>query len=110
MAIFKKELLAKVLDGSKVQTRRAHKHLWKVGKAYSARCRWFTKTEAKILILRRFRQRLDEISQEDVKKEGYQKLEDYQKAWKEFYGEWSPEQVVTVYEFKLLATKSEVQK
>jgi len=41
-----------------------------------------------------------EISPEDVKKEGYNSLEEFRKAWIEINASWDPEQIVTVYEFK----------
>lgn len=101
MAIFKRKLLDKILDESKVQTRRVGKRTWKIGRAYGVRNSRFTKIEAKILILRRFKQRLNEISQEDAKKEGFQTREQFFEAWKEIYGSLNPDQVVTAYEFKL---------
>jgi len=64
------------------------------------RDRWFTKPQGRILILRRFKQRLGDISQQDVQAEGYQSIENFKKAWTEIYGTWKPEQIVTVYEFK----------
>ena len=62
----------------------------------------------RILILRKFRQRLDDISLHDVRKEGYETLADYKKAWEEINGEgsWDPEKIVTVYEYRLVAKTS----
>ncbi|MCJ7768062.1 ASCH domain-containing protein [Candidatus Bathyarchaeota archaeon] len=102
MALFKRKLLAKVLDGSKVQTRRTHRRMWTVGKVYGIRDRLFAKPEARILILRRFGQRLGEISKEEARKEGFETLDEFKAAWKEIYGQWQPDQVVVAYEFKLL--------
>lgn len=107
MAFFKKYLLAKVLDGSKVQTRRTHRRMWTVGRAYAVRDKLFAKPAGKILILRRFGQRLGEISEEDAQKEGFKNRAEFMKAWKEIYGEWSTEQVVVVYEFKLVGTSTD---
>lgn len=104
MALFKKHLLAKVLDGSKVQTRRTHRRMWTVGRAYAVRDKLFAKTEAKILILRRFGQRLGEISEEDAQKEGFENKEEFIKTWTAIYGQWLPDQVVIAYEFKLVET------
>lgn len=103
MAIFKRKHLDLVLQGTKTQTRRIHKRLWKVGRTYAVRDRWFSKPAGRILITRRFRQRLGDITLRDVRKEGYETLESYKKAWEEIYGQgsWNPELVVTVYEFVL---------
>jgi hypothetical protein len=102
MALFKRPLLKLVLEGKKTQTRRTHRRMWTVGRAYGIRDKLFAKPEAKILILRRFGQRLGEISQEDAQKEGFETLDEFKIAWKEIYGQWQPGQVVIAYEFKLL--------
>ena len=100
MAIFKRRLLQLVLQGLKIQTRRTHKHEWKIGKTYAIRDQWFSNPQGYITITRRFKQRLAEISHVDARKEGFSSLEAFQKAWTEIYGAWDPEQLVTVYEFK----------
>jgi uncharacterized protein YhfF len=100
-AIFKRKLLTLVLQGAKVQTRRVSKRMWKVGRAYAIRDRWFTKPQAHIVITRRFKQRLGDISQEDARKEGFSSREEFKETWTEIYAQWLPDKVVTVYEFKL---------
>jgi hypothetical protein len=102
MAIFKRKHLNLILFGRKTQTRRTHKHGWHVGRVYGLRDRWFEKAENHILITRKFRQKLGDISLEDIRKEGYDSLEGFQKAWIEINGAWDPDQVITAYEFKLL--------
>jgi len=102
MALFKRKHIEKILQGEKTQTRRTHKHEWHVGRVYGLRDRWFQKAENDILITRKFREKLGDISLQDVKKEGYHSLEDFQKAWIEINGVWDPYEVVTAYEFKLL--------
>jgi len=106
MAIFKKKHMDLVLAERKTQTRRIHKYEWKVGKKYHVRARWFDKGVAKILIVRKFRQRLGDISPRDIQKEGYTCLEDYKKAWIEINGQWDPDTIVIVYEFKLVSKTS----
>ena len=103
--LFKKWHIELILAGRKTQTRRlpdksANYH---VGRVYGIRDRWFSKPEAHILITRKFRQRLGDISLEDVGKEGYSSLEEFQRAWEEVHGpgSWRPNLIVTVYEFKL---------
>jgi len=102
MALFKRPLLQLVLEGKKTQTRRTHRRMWTVGRVYGIRDRLFTKPEARILILRRFGQRLSEISKEDAQKEGFETLDEFKAAWTSIYGQWQPDQVVVVYEFRLL--------
>ena len=108
MALFKRKHLKKILEGTKTQTRRTHKRTWKIGHIYSIRDRWFGKPQAHIKILRRFKQRLGDISTEDVKKEGYGSLAEFQRVWEEIHGpgSWDPDLVVTCYEFKLLKNEA----
>jgi len=101
MAIFKRELLQLVLTGKKTQSRRTHLHRWKVGRTYAVRDQWFTKPKGHILVTRAFRQRLGQISPQDVQKEGFSSLEEFQQAWARIHGAWDPEQLITVYEFRL---------
>ena len=101
MPLFKRRHLRKVLDGSKIQTRRTHRSTWKIGRTYGIRDNWFSKPQAHIIITRKFRQRLADISPEDVKKEGFSTLEEFKQAWTEINGTWNPDQIVTCYEFKL---------
>lgn len=103
MALFKRKHIKKIFEGRKTQTRRIHKHTWKVGKVYGIRDRWFRKPQGYILITRKFRQRLGDISLEDIKKEGYNSLREFRRAWEEIHGSWDPEQVVIVYEFKVVS-------
>ena len=106
MVLFKRRLLALVLDGTKVQTRRTHKQEWKIGHVYSARASWFEKAKAWILITRKFRQKLGEISGEDVKKEGFSTLSEFREEWQKINGSWDPNLLVIVYEFKYARLKS----
>jgi hypothetical protein len=107
MALFKRRLIQKVRSGEKTQTRRTHKRTWKLGKTYSIRASYFGKPEGHIKITKKFKQKLGEISPEDVKKEGFNSLEEFRRAWEEIYGKgsWNPEQIVTVYEFKYVERK-----
>jgi len=93
-----------VLSGHKTQTRRTHKYTWKIGKTYSVRDRWFSKPQGHIIVTRKFKQRLGDISPQDVKKEGYSTLKEFKRAWTEIYGpeSWNPDLLVIAYEFKLL--------
>ena len=54
------------------------------------------------MVIRKFRQRLGDISLEDVGKEGYSSLQEFQMAWEEIHGpgSWDPNLTVTAYEFQ----------
>jgi len=97
--LFKRHHIKKILQGRKTQTRRTSRRKYKIGRYYAIRDHWFGKPQGHIIITRCFEQKLGEISLEDVKKEGFNSLEEFQKAWVNIYGEWNLEQMVTVYEF-----------
>ena len=107
LAIFKRRHLRKVLDGTKTQTRRTHRYTLQIGKTYAIRDRWFSKPQGHILITRKFKQRLGNISQEDLQKEGFSSLEEFKQEWINCYGHgsWNPDTVVTAYEYKLADSK-----
>lgn len=104
MALFKRRNIHKIHEGQKTQTRRTHKRTWKLGKTYSIRASYFGKPEGHIKVTKKFQQKLGDISPEDVKKEGFNSLEAFRKAWEEINGKgsWDPEQTVIVYEFELV--------
>jgi hypothetical protein len=108
MAVFKKRNLELVLARKKTQTRRTHKQEWKIGHVYSARASWFEKAAAWILIMRKFKQRLGDISEEDVEKEGFKTLSEFREEWRKNYGSWEPNILVIVYEFKLCPLESRI--
>jgi len=99
--LFKRHHIKKILRGEKTQTRRVSQRKYKVGKVYGVRDNWFGQPKAHILITRRFRQRLGDITEEDIRKEGYNSLEEFKEAWITINGSWDPDQIVTVYEFEI---------
>jgi len=105
MAIFRRRHLRKVLSGEKTQTRRCHRHTWKLGKTYCIRDRWFSKPQGHIIVTRKFRQRLGDIGPQDVQKEGFNSLEEFKQEWTELHGSWNPDEIVICYEFKLTDSK-----
>lgn len=108
--IFREPLIQKIREGRKTQTRRTSKRRYKVDRRYGIRSSRFRRSEAHIVIKRRFEQKLGEISSEDIKKEGFDSLEEFRKAWEEINGKgsWDTEQIVTVYEFRLVRPNSEL--
>ena len=106
--LFKKPLLAKIMDGTKTQTRRLSKRTYKAGRTYGVRSRRFDKSTAHIQILQAQQQRLGDITLEDVKAEGFNTLEEFKDTWIKINGFWNPEQIITAYEFQLVKSKSDV--
>ena len=101
LALFKRRHLRKVLAQEKTQTRRTHRYTLTIGKTYAIRDRWFSKPQGHILITRKFRQQLGNISPEDVHKEGFSSLEEFKQEWIKLHGSWNPDKIVICYEFKL---------
>ncbi len=103
--LFKKKHIELILAG-KTQTRRlpGKSASYQVGRVYAIKDSWFSKAEGYILITRKFHQKLGDISLEDAKKEGYNSLEEFRRAWEEIHGKgsWNPKQVATVYEFRVV--------
>jgi hypothetical protein len=106
MALFKRKHIKLILDGLKTQTRRTHIHEWRLGHVYGVRETWFSKPVTHIIIIRKFKQRLGDISLEEVKKEGYRNLDEFKAAWININGSWNPKRVVIVYEFKVLDSEA----
>ena len=65
------------------------------------RNRRFDKSSGHIRILRVSQQRLGDITLEDAKREGFETVEEFRKAWIQINGFWDPDQKVTVYDFQL---------
>jgi len=108
VVLYRKDSREKILIGKKTQTRRRQpRRMLRVGKIYRMKKDWYTWTHSQLRITRRFRQRLGDITHEEVKKEGYESLEDFKQAWEEINGNWDPDEVVTVYEFKLVKEKKQ---
>ena len=111
--MYKKPYLEKILNGEKTQTRRPlekkpGRSVYDIGARVGVRS-GYTKFAGYIIIRKRFRQRLGDISEEDARKEGFKTVKEFQETWKRLYGKWDPEEVVWVYEFEL-ATQGSASK
>ena len=100
--IFRQEHIRLILEGVKTQTRRRHKHLLKAGMIYDIKSSWICKTGHRILITRVYRQRLGDITPEEAMKEGGYTVEEFKQIWILINGYWEPDEVVVVYEFRLV--------
>jgi hypothetical protein len=78
--LFKKEHIEKILKGEKTQTRRTGKHQLKVDRRYRIQRSWYKWTDIEILITRRFKQKLGDITPEQAEKEGGYSVEEFRRV------------------------------
>ena len=104
MLLFKFYHALLILQGKKTQTRRIWKRpRVKIGGIYKAKLRPFDKKYFALLKVTRLRkEKLGEISFEDVKKEGYDTLREFMDVWKQIHGDWNPNQEVYVVDFEVV--------
>lgn len=99
---FQRRFIPLILSGIKTQTRRP---LWqngpRRGDIIPLRVPWCKTVLGFIQITRVFQQRFEDITREEIEKEGFQTLKDFKQAWEEIYGPTDGHEVVRVYEFKL---------
>jgi hypothetical protein len=105
LMLFKRNLLMKIVSGEKTATRRPTerkrgRRVYEVGEKVGIR-NGYDKPKAYIIITRRYRQKIGDTTDEDAKKEGFKDLEEFKRIWRRFYGNWTPNRIVWVYEFKL---------
>ena len=100
--VFKENNLRRIFQGRKTQTRRTGRYELQIGKIYPIKHTYFEKGKAKVLITRKFKQRLGDITLKDVEKEGFDTLDQFQTAWVQIHHGWNPNQIVTVYEFNVV--------
>ena len=99
--IFSEEHIRLILEGKKTQTRRRHVRVLKAGRVYRIQRSWYEWTDIRIVITRAFQQRLGDIAEEDAEKEGGYTIEEFHRIWEKINGDWDPEEVVWVYEFRV---------
>ena len=99
MLLFKPEFVTPILEGRKTQTRRIHKCPRRVGSIHNCQVSFDDKPFCRVLITRVFQQMLCDISDTDIKKEGFASRKEFFEYFKRFGGNCSS--VITVYEFKV---------
>ncbi|NIO09270.1 MAG: ASCH domain-containing protein [Deltaproteobacteria bacterium] len=99
-------MLIKVLSGEKTQTRRKRRPNVKLGGEYRLR-KGYSWLQTRITVTGLYRQRLGEVIPEDVRREGFDTLEEFRDAWAGIYGGWDPGEVVWVVDFVLTETFKE---
>ena len=104
--LFKRQLLIKVLSGEKTQTRRTRRPNVKVGGEYRLK-KGYSWLQTRITVTGLDRQRLGDITPEDIRREGLSGLEEFKAAWTGIYGGWDPDQTIWVVDFMLTETFKE---
>ena len=94
---FKRPFISLILQGRKTQTRRTSSR-YQVGEILSV-----NSSEIWILITKKYRQRLGDITPEEIRREGFSSLKEFQDTWKRIYGRWNPDAQVWTYEFKVIS-------
>jgi len=97
---FKRPLLSLILQGTKTQTRRNPHYQYSLGKTYGIGDEWSRGPVARVLITRKYRQRLGDMTDEEIAKEGFPSLEAFQTFWEKNVGPWEPGKTVIAYEFE----------
>jgi hypothetical protein len=97
--IFSSGLHVKVLNGTKSETRRLVKPgedrcRYKVGTDYAVQAQRGGRAQGRLRILAIERQRVGDITEESVRREGFKTREDFEAAWRELHGAWEPEREV----------------
>jgi hypothetical protein len=88
--LFKRPLLIKVLSGEKTQTRRRRRPKVKVGGEYRLR-KGYSWLQTRITVTDLRRQRLGDVTPDDVRREGFASLDEFREAWTGIYCGWDPD-------------------
>ena len=102
--LWNKSYIPLILSGVKTATRRKKRPLVKEGGSYFIRSGFFTHLPQRIRVDRLYTQRLGDIEEGDVKKEGTTSLKEYITEWEKLYGKCNSDQIVWVVEFHLDST------
>lgn len=102
---FSRRYIPLILGGEKTQTRRPPDQDPKLeaGDVVAVRVPWKKETYGLIEITDVRIQPLEEISQEEVEREGFKTLADFKRTWGRMYGPMNGREMVTVYEFRLIS-------
>ena len=102
--LFKKSYIDKIINGEKTATRRPKRPTVKPGGEYKIRASFYTHLPDRFRVMKRFQQRLGDMSRDDALREGFRDLDEFREAWEGIYGAYDPDQVVWVVEFQYLGS------
>jgi hypothetical protein len=96
--VFKRFLIEKILVGEKTQTRRTTEsrrgvRVYEVGDRVGILV-GYKQPVAYITIKNRRKQAIGDITEEDVRKEGFSNVREFKQAWLKLCGKWNPSQEV----------------
>jgi hypothetical protein len=60
-------------------------------------------TGKRIMFTKVYKKELNQFTEKDAIKEGFRNLMVFKQYWDKYLGEWAPEKVVCVHEFKLVS-------
>ena len=100
--LFKKQFINKIREGTKTQTRRLKQPKVKIGKTYKLRQDYRTHLPDRIRITDIYQQYLGDMTEEDIKNEGFIKNEEFTQTWTQIYGTYDPEEFIWVVEFRYI--------
>ena len=104
--LFQKRFIPLILDGIKTQTRRPlEENNIKVGDVIPLRTPRQKTIHGLIQIVKVYEQPIGEISQEEVEREGFQRLAEFKKAWGRIYGDTNGREIIRVYEFRVISMR-----
>lgn len=98
--LFSREQIRLIFEGKKTTTRRLY-GLYRLG-VQALQPSPISRAIGKIDIIRKYQQRLGDMTEEDARKEGGYTLEEFRQIWQQIYGKWDPEQLPWVYDFVLV--------
>ena len=101
--IFQKDLIKKILNGTKTMTRRSFRSRdrYRIGRTYTVQPGRGKHGLFKIKVTNLKFEWLGDITSEDIKAEGYNTKEEFVEAWKRFNKNYNPRQAVTVIKFEV---------
>ncbi|HDI01201.1 MAG TPA: ASCH domain-containing protein [Candidatus Bathyarchaeota archaeon] len=100
--LFREHLIKKILRGEKTRTIRKQGY-YKVGHTYAVQRRIGERAVAWIRIVgKKGPKKLGELTDEDVRPDGYSSLPEFKREWELLYGQWNPDELIWIYDFKVV--------
>ncbi|MCW4049754.1 MAG: ASCH domain-containing protein [Candidatus Bathyarchaeota archaeon] len=98
--LFKSQYVTMITEGRKTQTRRPRNPNLQIGQTIRLKRGYALFLPDSIQVTDIYKQHLGDMTAHDIICEGFHSHEEFQEAWMNIYGDWNPEQLVWVIEFK----------